>query len=92
MRLKDIILPENFIAYTMTPSYAAQINEVTTETIRRRVNRANFILIPCPSIAKQQLFVTIAKQADKSKFELHKSVDVIDKVRKSLIPIKIITI
>lgn len=70
IRLKDIILPDYFIAYTMTPSYAAQINEVTTGTTRRRVSRANLgnILIPCPSIAKQQQFVAIAKQADKSKY------------------------
>lgn len=87
IRLKDIILPDYFIAYTMTPSYAAQINEVTTGTTRRRVSRANLgnILIPCPSIAKQQQFVAIAKQADKSKFELRKSIDAIDQVIKSLI-------
>ena len=87
IRLKDIILPDYFIAYTVTPSYAAQINEVTTGTTRRRVSRANLgnILIPCPSIAKQQQFVAIAKQADKSKFELRKSIDAIDKVIKSLI-------
>ena len=68
--LKDIILPDYFIAYTMTPSYAAQINEVTTGTTRRRVSRANLgnILIPCPSIAKQQQFVAIVNQADKSKY------------------------
>ena len=87
IRLKDIILPDYFIAYTVTPSYAAQINEVTTGTTRRRVSRANLgnILIPCPSIAKQQQFVAIAKQADKSKFELRKSIDAIDQVIKSLI-------
>ena len=87
IRLKDIILPDYFITYTMTPSYAAQINEVTTGTTRRRVSRANLgnILIPCPSTAKQQQFVAIAKQADKSKFELRKSIDAIDQVIKSLI-------
>ena len=69
IRLKDIILPDYFIAYTMTPSYVAQINEVTTGTTRRRVSRANLgnILVPCPSIAKQKQFFVIAKQADKSK-------------------------
>ena len=72
IRLKDIILPDYFITYTMTPSYAAQINEVTTGTTRRRVSRANLgnILIPCPSTAKQQQFVAIAKQADKSEFRI----------------------
>ena len=75
IRLKDIILPDYFIAYTMTPSYVAQINEVTTGTTRRRVSRANLgnILIPCPSIAKQQQFVAIAKQADKSKSHVLKA-------------------
>ena len=87
IRLKDIILPDYFIAYTMTPSYAAQINEVTTGTTRRRISRANLgnILIPCSSIAKQQQFVAIAKQADKSKFELKQCIEHIDKVIKSLI-------
>lgn len=87
IRLKDIVLPDYFIAYTMTPSYVAQINEVTTGTTRRRVSRANLgnILIPCPSIAKQQQFVAIAKQADKSRFELRKSIEAIDQVIKSLI-------
>ena len=87
IRLKDIILPDYFIAYTMTPSYVAQINEVTTGTTRRRVSRANLgnILIPCPSIAKQQQFVAIAKQADKSKFELKQCIENIDKVINSLI-------
>ena len=75
IRLKDIVLPDYFIAYTMTPSYVAQINEVTTGTTRRRVSRANLgnILIPCPSIAKQQQFVAIVNQADKSKFVSFKS-------------------
>lgn len=75
IRLKDIILPDYFIAYTMTPSYVAQINEVTTGTTRRRVSRANLgnILVPCPSIAKQKQFFVIAKQADKSKFGDFKS-------------------
>lgn len=38
-----------------------------------------------PPIEKQQQFASIAQQADKSKFELCKSIDAIDKVIKSLI-------
>ena len=38
-----------------------------------------------PPIEKQQQFASIAQQADKSKFELRKSIDAIDKVIKSLI-------
>ena len=41
--------------------------------------------VPIPSIALQQQFVSIAEQADKSKFELNKSIEAIDQVIKSLI-------
>lgn len=75
IRLKDVILPEYFISYTMTSTYSAQINEVTTGTTRRRVSRANLgnILVPCPSIEAQRQFVAISQQADKSKFVGFKS-------------------
>ena len=38
-----------------------------------------------PDIEEQQMFVSIAEQADKSKFELRKSIEAIDQVIKSLI-------
>ena len=87
IRLKDIILQEYFISYTMTSTYSAQINEVTTGTTRRRVSRANLgnVLVPCPSLEAQRQFVAISQQADKSKFELRKSIEAIDQVIKSLI-------
>lgn len=43
------------------------------------------IKIELPPIVEQNRFVSIAKQADKSKFELRKSIDAIDQVIKSLI-------
>lgn len=69
IRLKKSILADFFIAYTMTPNYSAQINEVTTGTTRRRVSRANLgnVKVPVPQIDKQKLFVSISEQADKSK-------------------------
>ena len=87
IRLKDIILQEYFISYTMTSTYSAQINEVTTGTTRRRVSRANLgnVLVPCPSLEAQRQFVAISQRADKSKFELRKSIEAIDQVIKSLI-------
>lgn len=87
IRLKKSILADFFIAYTMTPNYSAQINEVTTGTTRRRVSRANLgnVKVPVPQIDKQKLFVSISEQADKSKFELRKSIEAIDRVIKSLI-------
>lgn len=70
VRLSDKILPEFFVAYTKTPMYQRQINEVATGTTRRRVSRANLgnIKITCPSLDKQQQFVDIVNQADKSKY------------------------
>lgn len=75
IRLKASILPYFFIAYTMTSTYSGQINEVTTGTTRRRVSRANLgnIKVPTPPTDQQKLFVSIAEQADKSKFVGFKS-------------------
>lgn len=42
-------------------------------------------MFPCPSYAKQIEFSKMAKQADKSEFELRKSIEAIDQVIKSLI-------
>lgn len=42
-------------------------------------------MIPLVDISEQEAFEVIARQADKSEFELRKSVDAIDKVIKSLI-------
>lgn len=75
IRLKASILPYFFVAYTMTSTYSGQINEVTTGTTRRRVSRANLgnIKVPTPPTDQQKLFVSIAEQADKSKFVGFKS-------------------
>ena len=43
------------------------------------------IFVPCPPISLQEDFSAIAEQADKSKFELKKAIEAIDKVIKSLI-------
>lgn len=71
IRLNDKVLPKFFVAFTNTPDYAMQIKKVLSGTTRLRVSRANLgkIQIPLPSIDKQQQFVTIADQADKSEFD-----------------------
>ena len=43
------------------------------------------IMVPCPPMRLQENFSAIAKQADKSGFELRKSIDALDAVIKSLI-------
>lgn len=75
IRLNDKVLPKFFVAFTNTPDYAMQIKKVLSGTTRLRVSRANLgkIQVPLPSIDKQQQFVTIAEQADKSEFVGFKS-------------------
>ncbi len=87
IRLNNKVLPKFFVTFTNTPDYAMQIKKVLSGTTRLRVSRANLgkIHIPLPTVDKQQQFVTIANQSDKSISELRKSVDAIDKVIKSLI-------
>ena len=87
IRFSEKILPNFFVAYTNTPEYLNQIKSTLAGTTRLRVSRGNLgkVKIPVPSIEQQRTFVSIAEQADKSKFELKKSIEAIDKVIKSLI-------
>ena len=70
IRLADKIVPKFFITFTNTPDYAMQIKKVLSGTTRLRVSRANLgkIQVPLPAIQKQIEFVSIAEQADKSKY------------------------
>ena len=58
-----------------------------TSNSQKRISPASLLSldIPIPSMDEQMKFVAIAEQADKSKFELRKSIDAIDAVIKSLI-------
>ena len=87
IRLNEKVLPKYFISFTNTPDYAMQIKKVLSGTTRLRVSRANLgkIQVPLPSKDEQQRFVEIANQADKSEFELRKSIESIDAVIKSMI-------
>ena len=87
IRFSEKILPNFFVAYTNTPEYLTQIKSTLAGTTRLRVSRGNLgkVKIPVPSIEQQRTFVSIAEQADKSKFELKQSIEAIDKVIKSLI-------
>ena len=87
IRLSEKILPEYLLWFTRTPDYSMQIKKVLSGTTRLRVSRANLgnIQIPLPDIEQQSEFCKIAYQADKSEFELRKSIDAIDQVIKSLI-------
>lgn len=75
IRFSEKILPNFFVAYTNTPEYLTQIKSTLAGTTRLRVSRGNLgkVKIPVPSIEQQRTFVSIAEQADKSKFSGLKS-------------------
>lgn len=75
IRFSEKILPNFFVAYTNTPEYLTQIKSTLAGTTRLRVSRGNLgkVKIPVPSIEQQRTFVSIAEQADKSKFMRSKS-------------------
>ena len=70
VRLKDEILSTFFVNFTKTPMYTMQIDSFTTGSTRKRISRANLgsIMVPVPDLARQERFVLIAEQSDKSKF------------------------
>ena len=85
-RLGEKCFPEFLVVYTSTELYSAQVNKCVTGTTRQRISRNNLakILVPCPDIKEQQLFVQFAQHADKSKFELKQAIEKIDKVMRAL--------
>ena len=86
-RLKDSCLPEYLMVYTTTNMYSEQIKTCVTGTTRQRISRGNLakIQVPLPSTERQQSFVDLVHQADKSKFELKQAIEKIDKVMRALI-------
>ena len=70
VRLKSHVLPEFFVAYTMTTLYAAQIGSSVTGSTRKRISRKNLgqVVIPIPDIDLQERFAAFVRQSDKSKF------------------------
>ena len=75
VRLKSHVLPEFFVAYTMTTLYAAQIGSSVTGSTRKRISRKNLgqVVIPTPDIDQQEQFAAFVRQSDKSKFELEQT-------------------
>ena len=70
VRLKSHVLPEFFVAYTMTTLYAAQIGSSVAGSTRKRISRKNLgqVVIPTPDIDQQEQFAAFVRQSDKSKY------------------------
>ena len=87
VRLKSHVLPEFFVAYTMTTLYAAQIGSSVTGSTRKRISRKNLgqVVIPTPDIDQQEQFAAFVRQSDKSKFELEQALAELNATYKRII-------
>ena len=89
LRFKDIdpryAFYSLFYYYQMNKTYVRSMGSKTTGIQNLDMNKYLEIGIPNASDDEQSLFIAITEQADKSKFELRKSIDAIDQVIKSLI-------
>ena len=87
IRCKESILPKYLSVYFQTSKYRDVIEFLGSGSNILNIKPEHIynLEIPIPSLEDQKHFVSIAEQADKSGFELRKSIDAIDKVIKSII-------
>ena len=87
IRCKETINPMYLSTFFQTSIYRDIIEELGSGSNILNIKPEHIynIEIPIPSIIEQNKFISIAEQADKSKFELKQCIEHIDKVIKSLI-------
>lgn len=87
VRLADRVVPEYFIAYTLSPLYMTQVAARETGSTRKRISRKNLgaLTIPIPKIDEQERFASIVRQSDKSKFEIERALSELNATYKSII-------
>ena len=86
--INEISSPYWLLALTQMPVFRERAAKNMSGTGGQKRVAAAYLehfMVGVPSIEEQRHFEAIYKQADKSKFELRKSIDAIDKVIKSLI-------
>lgn len=81
------VLPKFLLAYTHTSLFWDWVSKMKKVGAQPNISAQQYNELPIPraEIASQQRFVSIAEQADKSKFELKRAIEAIDKVIKSII-------
>ena len=81
------MLPQFAFAYAHTNQYYNWVDKTKKVGAQPNISAVQYdsMPIPVPLRGDQMKFVTIAEQADKSKFELKQCIENIDKVIKSLI-------
>ena len=75
-----------FLSYAINNQTSQLLTRVNGGVVKHMSSKSlKSVLIPIPPMDKQEEYIGIAHQADKSEFELRKSIDAIDAVIKSLI-------
>ena len=87
VRLGSRILPEYFIAYTLSPFYMMQVASRETGSTRKRISRKNLgiLKIPVPTIAEQETFASVVRQSDKSKYLLQNWYEIMNQIDRRLL-------
>lgn len=86
MTLIKTDIPEYINAFFSTPSFRYQVSMGKSSTMNQITQKMlDSIELPLVSVSEQEQFAEIVRQADKSKFELKRAIEAIDKVIKSII-------
>ena len=87
VRLGSRILPEYFIAYTLSPFYMMQVAARETGSTRKRISRKNLgiLKIPVPTISEQESFASVVRQSDKSKYLLQNWYEIMNRIDRRLL-------
>lgn len=87
VRLGPKVIPEFFVAYTLTPLYTSQIDSLVTGSTRQRVSRKNLgkVIIPIPELDSQEQFAVFVRQSRKSKLELEQALAELNATYKKII-------
>lgn len=87
IRCKSSIIPEYLATYFQTSLYRDKIEALGSGSniLNIKPDHIYDLEIPIPSLGEQETFVSIVKQADKSKFELKQAIEKIDKVMRALL-------
>lgn len=86
MTLIKTDIPEYINAFFSTPSFRYQVSMGKSSTMNQITQKMlDSIELPLVSVSEQEQFAEIVRQADKSKFELKRAIEAIDKVIKRII-------
>lgn len=92
LRPKGDVLHKVFLSHLLRgDQFVNFANDISSGTKMPRMPLSELRKFECilPPMEEQMKFVSIAEQADKSKFELRKSIEAIDKVIKSLVNVNL---